>query len=130
MNPFTKTALVVAAITAAGGGVLVLDERRTAELALIESARIDAARENTLKLAVELQAKASARDDSAPCACSSGRDCEQFFQAIPEARRAARWGPAIAGNTIGPRQWRGPGCIRRLCVDVPGRHWPIECPGG
>ncbi len=64
--------------------------------------------------------------DKETCAASSGSNCEQLLQAIPEAKLEERWAPAPMGNTLGIGKWRGGGCCPKECVDT-GKPWPAKC---
>lgn len=106
----------------------VMEKGQSAESVKLEAAAIVRAKEHMQKA----QALAPKKEPNGKleCACSSGRDCEQFKPAIPESKRLAGWFPAAMGNTIPAKRWRGPGCVPKECAARGEEVWPLECPGG
>jgi hypothetical protein len=124
MSQKTATAVVAATIIAVGvAAKLGSDEVARLALEKAEAPRIEAAREHIVKASAKNEAPTSTGPRT--CACSTGTDCLQLMQPIPEAGRKGGWAPALTGNTIGAGKWRGDGCIPKACT---GNDWPTECP--
>ncbi len=65
------------------------------------------------------------------CACSSGRDCEQFLPPYRDVNFDGGWVPATNGRTLAKNRWRGAGCFRKSCGELfrnDVTSWPPECP--
>ncbi len=65
------------------------------------------------------------------CACSTGRDCEEFLPPPPERGALGAWGQGRPGVKYGKGNWRGVGCFRIACNEFSRRDvssWSDECP--